>query len=130
RAAPSRAARSCVVRPGAAAAGGPAGAWRARAVAGGAAWGAVVKKPPARAELCGPPKPGQAGRVKRGKAVSLPRGGSVHDSCPDCAGAQPKRTIILFYPELQSVTGWIGPVTSQTSLTPQAERLRPRGGSG
>ena len=42
----------------------------------------------------------------------------MHDSCPDCAGTQPKRTIIPVYPKLQSVIEWPGPVTCDASLTP------------
>ena len=42
----------------------------------------------------------------------------MHDSCPDCAGTQPKRTIIPVYPKLQSVIEWLGPVTCDASLTP------------
>ena len=42
----------------------------------------------------------------------------MHDSCPDCAGTQPKRTIIPVYPKLQSVIEWLGPDTCDASLTP------------
>ena len=42
----------------------------------------------------------------------------MHDSCPDCAGTQPKRTIIPVYPKSQSVIEWPGPVTCDASLTP------------
>src|SRR5215472_10569511 len=48
---------------------------------------------------------------RAGESGPFPRVGSMHDSCPDCAGTQPKRTIIPVYPESQSVTGWAGPVT-------------------
>jgi hypothetical protein len=55
----------------------------------------------------------------------------MHDSCPDCAGTQPKRTIIPVYPESQSVTGWLGPVICYASLTPgEPGRLCPGGGGG
>jgi len=47
----------------------------------------------------------------RAERAPFPPEGSVHDSCPDCTGAQPKRTIVPVYPILQSVTGRMGLVT-------------------
>ena len=43
-------------------------------------------------------KPDRAGTGRAGKAGSSHRRGSGHDSCPDYALAQPKRTIIPVYP--------------------------------
>jgi len=77
----------------------------------------VVKSRPGGRGCAGRPslvEPGGSSGGKRG----LPRGGSMHDSCPDCAGTQPKRTIIPVYPKSQSVTRWLGPVTCHASLTP------------
>ena len=68
-------------------------------------------------------KPGQAEAGRAGKAVS--HEGSGHDSCPDCAQAQPKRTIIPVLAESQSVTGRVGLVTL-VSLT--SGRHGPRSG--
>src|SRR6516165_6508387 len=78
---------------------------------------AVVKSRPRGRGCAGRPslvKPGGSSGGKR----PFPRGGSMHDSCPDCAGTQPKRTIIPVYPKLQSVIEWPGPVTCDASLTP------------
>jgi hypothetical protein len=64
------------------------------------------------------------GRLRRGHAeagqagkAGFSLGGSGHDSCPDYAQAQPKRTIIPVYTESQSVTGRVGRVTFPASLT-------------
>ena len=75
-------------------------------------------------------KPGQAEAGRAGKAVS--HEGSGHDSCPDCAQAQPKRTIIPVLAESQSVTGRVGLVTlvsltsGGTARAPGAGDPRPR----
>jgi hypothetical protein len=55
----------------------------------------------------------------------------MHDSCPDCAGTQPKRTIIPVYPESQSVTRWArASYLPRQPNTREAERAVPWGGRG